>query len=411
MSVEDAVDSAFENFGDIEDLIDQINYDDHQASDESFKVDIDHDGVRVGDGKKLRIDNSGVFINDGKTLSIDENGMSVNDGKFFKADSHGVQMGKLKINDEGISVDDNNVTQRVNDYFDKFDQEFDDNIDTEIYVESLKLVNEKTFDLSEIENLDVNYKFVKVAVLPTDGSQLVLREYMSRDNPNYYAHTKVSDGVISIHEGNYPKLLPLKVRVQLLVPNNFIGGLRLVNYAGTATLADLKGLKALKIELKSGNTRLKNISADNLAIIVKSGSARLSNVKSNQLLKINVSSGTIKFNNLLAQEFDITDHSGSIRGNGLVGSGRLQSHSGSVSVGVKDLTGDLNLDSKSGTIKVYSDQALSYKFDLSANSGTVVAPMNAVLDHQATGFKDGYVGESAQFTIKAVAKSGTIKLR
>ncbi|AKP66475.1 DUF4097 family beta strand repeat-containing protein [Companilactobacillus ginsenosidimutans] len=411
LTEENAVDEAFDNFGDIEDLIDQtINIDDSDE-DDPYKVDIDKKGIRVDNGKKLRIDNSGVFINQGKTLSIDSNGMSVNNGEFFKADKNGVKLGNYHFDSNGVTNTEDTVATKVNDYFDQFDKEFDNNLNTEVYVESLKLVNEQKFSIEELNHLDVTYKSVELTVLPISGNKVILREYMSRNNSNYYAHSLISNHVLSIAQGNYPNLLPLKARVQVLIPTSFIGGLRLSNGSGTANLYDLKNLETIKVDLNSGVARLKNISTGNLAIISKSGSAKLDNVKSDDLLKVYVKSGTVKFNNLLANAIDITAISGSIRGQNLVGGGNIKSHSGIISISVKDLTQDLHLNAKSGAIKITCVPELNYSFDISAKSGIVHAPAMATKIHDTQSFKDGSVGDDPKFTIYAMAVSGAIKLR
>ncbi|MQS44113.1 DUF4097 domain-containing protein [Lactobacillus salsicarnum] len=395
---EQAVDNAFDNFGDIDDLIDQINEnsDKHHGSKKSYKLDIDDNGVR---------------INDGKLLNIDDHGVSINQGKFFKADNNGVKLGKLTIDSDGIRTEDKPSKESKEDYFDNFDNQFDASVNTEVYVESLNLVNKREFSADEIDNIDVDYSQVKLTILPSKTDKIVLREYMSRDNDKYYAQIGVVDDDLTIKNGAYPKFLPLRVRVQLLLPKEFIGRLRLLNYSGNIVMSGITGLEGVKATLHSGSFKAENIEVDNLAVKAKSGSVRLNNVKATDLLKMNVHSGSIKFDKLFSNEIDLDAHSGSIHGHAFNGAGKINLHSGSLVMSVHELTDDVNISSKSGLVKLDTSLLDNFKFDLSAKSGTVKVPSFAVLDHDVQSYKDGSIGSDPLHSIIVKAASGAINMK
>ncbi|WP_125590720.1 DUF4097 family beta strand repeat-containing protein [Companilactobacillus jidongensis] len=410
-SPENAVEESFEEFGDITDLIDEVmqdNNDDEQTDDEDgHRIDINQSGITVDGGDKLKIDKTGVFINKGKSFKADGDGVSIGDGRVFRADENGVKLGNMTIDGNGINFDQNK--NKVRDTFSKFDEQFDHHVDTEVYVETLNLVNEESFAIEDIERLDINYSYAVLRVLPTDGDKIILREYMSRNNPDYFARTKVQDETVKIAQGRFPKFLHLRVRTQVLIPHKFIGDLRVNNIAGNLHINGISGLGTVKATINSGNGYFNNFSVENLSVRDQSGKVKLDNVKAEDALELSAHSGSIKINNVLGREFEVNAHSGSVRGVGLSGSGHIVSHSGAVVLSVNELTGNLEVESHSGAVKI-TMLPKNYKFDLQAKSGIVKAPQDAIFDHDTLDFKDGQVGNDPIYTVKGKASSGTVKL-
>lgn len=411
-SVESAVDEAFDEFGDITEIIDEVMQDDQDEEQDTrdrsgHHIDIDQSGITVDDGETLKIDKNGVFVNKGKSFKADGSGVTIGDGKIFRADGNGMKLGNMTIDGRGINFDQNK--HKVRDTFSKFDEQFDHHVDTEIYVETLDLVNEVSFDVGEIERLDVNYNFATVRVLPIEDDKIVVREYMSRINPDYFARTDLKNGTLIIAQGRYPRFLHLKVRTQILIPQKFTGDLRISTISGNLHMTGIKGLGTIKSTINSGNGYFNNISVKNLSVKNRSGRVQLENIKADNALELSDHSGSIRLNNVLGRVFDINAHSGSIRGERLAGSGKIYDHSGTIVLSVDELTGDLFAESHSGTVKI-NMLVEDYRFDLQAKSGIVKAPQLAVLKHDTFDFKDGYVGNNPIYTVNGKATSGTVKL-
>ncbi|WP_334328808.1 DUF4097 family beta strand repeat-containing protein [Companilactobacillus sp. HBUAS59699] len=406
-SEEAAVEEAFEEFGDINDLIDEVMQDDQTESQNGHHIDIDPSGITVDGGEKLKINKNGVFVNRGKSFKADGSGVTIGDGKIFRADENGVKLGNMTIDGRGINFDQNK--NNVKDTFSKFDEQFDHHVDTEIYVETLDLVNEVAFDTDEIDRLDINYNSATVRVLPIEGDQVILREYMSRTNPDYFARTRNENGTLIIAQGRYPRFLHLKVRTQILIPQKFAGDMRISTIAGNLHVTGINGLGIVKATINSGNGYFDNISVENLSIRNQSGRVRLENIKANNALELSAHSGSIRLNNVLGRVFDINAHSGAIRGEGLSGSGKIYDHSGTIAIEIRELTGDIMAESHSGTVKMHMVND-NYNFDLQTKSGTVHAPQAAILKHDTLDFKDGHVGNDPMYTVSGKATSGTVKL-
>ncbi|APX72995.1 DUF4097 domain-containing protein [Companilactobacillus allii] len=408
MSEESAVDKAFDEFGDITDLIDDVMQDDpEENSNEGHHIDINQSGITIDGGDKLKIDKKGVFINKGNSFRADGSGVSINNGKVFRADENGVKVGNMTIDGRGINFEKNK--SKVNDTFSKFDESFDHNVDTEIYVETLDLVNEKSFEISDIKRLDISYGFATVKILPSNGDKVILREYMSRNNPDYFARTKVDEGTLKIKQGRFPKFLHLKVRTQILIPKTFLGDMRITSVAGNLYIDGISNMGIIKTTINSGNGYFNNVSVNNFSVKAQSGKIKIKNVKADDLLQLLAHSGAIRIENVLGNEFEIKAHSGSVRGEKLGGSGTIESHSGAVTLSISELTGDLNIDSHSGAVKL-NMLTDNYKFDLQAKSGTVRSPEGAILNHDTFDFKDGFIGDNPVHTINARALSGAVKL-
>lgn len=409
-TIENAVKESFNEFGDITELIDDVMADDSEnesTQDQGHRIDINQSGITIDGGDKLKIDKTGMFINEGKSFRADGTGVSIGDGKIFKADENGVKVGNMTIDGRGINFEQNE--DKVRDTFSKFDEQFDHNVDTEVYVETLNLVNEQEFTIDDVQRLDISYDSATVRVLPINGDKIILREYMSRNNPDYFAKSSFGSETLRITQGRYPRFLHLKVRVQILIPNNFKHDLRISNTSGLLYLNNISGLRTVKTTINSGNGYFNNISVENLSINAHSGRIKMENVKSNNVLQLLAHSGSIRIDNVLGGKFEIKAHSGSIRGEGLGGSGTVITHSGAVSLNVTELTGDIIAESNSGAVKLTMFPN-DYYFDLQSNNGIVKAPENSIFKHDTFSFKDGHVGNDPKYTIKGKTTSGVVKL-
>ncbi|WP_164505060.1 DUF4097 family beta strand repeat-containing protein [Companilactobacillus hulinensis] len=412
-SEEDAVKESFAEFGEITELIDEVMHDDNDDSKENahandgHHIDINQSGIIVDGGEKLKIDKTGVYINNGKSFKADGTGVTIGEGRVFSADENGVKFGNMTIDGRGINFDQNK--NKVHDTFSKFDEQFDHHVDTEIYVETLDLVNELLFDIDDIQRMDISYNSATVKILPTDGDKVIVREYMSRNNPDYYARTKTDGGTLIVAQGRYPKFLHLRVRIQILIPRSFAGDMRVSTISGNLQVNGISNVGTLKTTINSGNGYFNNISVANFSARSQSGKLRIENVKADDVLQLIAHSGTIKIDKVLGREFEIKAHSGSVRGDRLCGSGIIESHSGTVALSVDELTGDLNVESHSGAVKITMNMD-NYKFDLQSKSGIVRAPENAIFNHDTGDFKDGHVGNDSKYTVKGKTASGVVKL-
>ncbi|WP_407880275.1 DUF4097 family beta strand repeat-containing protein [Furfurilactobacillus entadae] len=437
-SMTDAVNHAFEQLGDLDDLVDEINQtnpeDDATFTDDDttthkheghyhhhgHHIDITDNQISIDGGKLFKADENGLTVNGGKTINIDENGLDINNGQVsFTSD--GVRLGNLVIDDTGFHREDvpsqkatsPKKTTTDDTTFANFDKSFDrtDATDTEIYVDRLSMVNEVTFSPETIDRINFDYVNSSVRVLPNHTTDtIILREYMSRANTSYFAHTDVNNGTLTIKSGKRPHLLPLRIRTQLLIPMSFTGDLLLNVRSGVAKLTDLTMLNQVRTVINSGTLQVDGGHMKDLDIENSSGNVKLRHLTVDGLLRSRVHSGSTRLDDVKAKTFDLVANSGIVRGTALAGAGSIQAKSGTINLDFSGLTGNLDTSATSGTIKLHFAPGTEYNFDLDAESGAVSGPRTAIYDHKTSAFKDGAVGEDPEFYVTAVAKSGTIRL-
>jgi len=388
---EAAVAEAFSDFGDINALIKQIN-------------------AENGNDKKLHahhvvMDDDGIEIDDGKVLKINADGVSINNGAI-KADRDGLKLGSWVLNEDGINLNDRTTAQPD---FGEPVQPL--NLAGE-YRDNLALVNEQSFDADGIDELSIAYRSARVKVLPTVGNdtEIIVREYMNHNNAAYNAVSTQSGASLNIEQGKVPFLIPLRVHVQILLPAKYVGGLKLASSSGTVKLAGLSGLKVVNLRVNSGSCKLNSVTAQAFSAEVVSGSLYMDNVRVAEQLGLLVKSGRLKLAAVQAGQFTVNVTSGSIVGSQLIGGGSWTAKSGSMKLVFDQLTDNLNLNCKSGGIKFSMSRGVSYRYELEARSGRVVAPANAQPEHIADGYQTGQVGQTPTYTVQGRTTSGSIHL-
>ncbi|MDT6951714.1 DUF4097 family beta strand repeat-containing protein [Companilactobacillus alimentarius] len=394
----EAVDQAFEDFGDIDEVIDSVlNENNSKESDHYHKTLHEHN---------FDVDTNGVRLDDGKLLNIDEDGITVNGGKTIRINDEGIKVGNMTIDENGVSFGkkSKHSTHKFHAQFNK------DNYDTEVNVESLPLIDESEFEFAGLQNIIISYKSASLKVLATDGDKIKIREYMSRSNPNYQVKTDLNGDTLKITQGDVPRFLSLKLKVQILIPKQFSGLLDVYNHSGKIQVRDLNNLQQGIVKTQSGIIYGNNLKGNEITASAGSGNVTLENICSNDQLVIKTNSGVVNLDSINSVKYQIEAKSGTIKALDLSGAGVIGAKSGTIKIIYKKVTGDITVDSGSGTIKLEMPKEDSYTFDLEATSGVVKMKRNAQLKHDIFNLKEGQVGNNPQYNLKARAKSGTIKV-
>jgi len=404
MTEQEAVAQAFKTFGDIDEVITQV-LDESQKG----KVHINQKGDHFID-----INDDGIKIDNGKILNINDDGISINNGKTIELNEDGIKIGKMRISEDGIDFGNGKKKSFVDfddkDMFDNFDDKFKDvDFDTEINVESLKMTNERSFSATDIEQLDISYDSAAVKLLPTSGDKIILREYMSRNNPKYQAKVDMDDGTLTIIQGQIPHFLPLKIRVQVLIPRNMQLNLSAISHSGNVELQKLD-LKNIKVSVHSGLLNVRDVNAESLLIKASSGKIVLEDLEVNGDLLVKAGSSVIRLDNVTSSNYVLEANSGTIKAVDLNGGGQINAKSGIIKVDFGEITKDISIRNSSGTVRLNMPSDVSYNFDLEASSGIVKMNESATYKHDVQGLKEGIVGTDPSFNLTARVKSGTIKV-
>ena len=398
-----AVQKAFAEFGDIDDVINQVLNDSqdnetnhYHKTIQAHNIDLDDNGVRIDNGKVLNINDQGITINNGKTMRIS---------------ADGIKLGNMVINEDGINFNDQTKSTGDKHSFDEFNAKFNqDNFETEVHVESLPLVDTLDFDPENISKIDVSYESADLKVLPTTGDKIVVREYMSRNNPDYQVKTQVNEGTLTVIQGRVPHFLPLRVKVQILLPLNLDGFLRVNNNSGSLLLQNLSNLQETLVNVRSGLINVRDVVVKKLLIKAASGKVVLEDLNAKDELSVEAKSSVINLDNVYSAKYSLTAKSGTIKGIDLGGGGSITAKSGTIKVDFAKVTSDVEVNNASGTIKLTMPKNDSFAFDLEAHSGTVRLGQNATFQHDIQNLKEGIVGTTPQYKLTARATSGTIKV-
>lgn len=385
---EAAVAEAFSDFGDINDLIQQVNTENG-----------DTDKVRR---HQITVDEDGIAIDNGEALKINAEGISINNGAI-KADANGLKVGRWTLDADGINEQEPANTAAPSSRPVNLAGE---------YVERLPLVNEQRVAVADLASVTISYRSATVKVLPTRGTtdEVIVREYMNYKNPAYQGQVTQRGTDVQIVQGKVPFLIPLRVHVQILIPVQFSGKLALNSRSGNVLVGGLKQLMAVNLQVISGSAQVIAMAATSMVGELTSGGLIMDDVQVTEQLELAVKSGRIRLSSVTAGAYAVSATSGSVTGQHLRGGGRWIAKSGSIKLGFATIAGDIDLTANSGSIKVTTPVDSSYRYELESQSGRVLAPKHATVEHQADGYQTGRVGQTGTYLIHGRARSGTIHL-
>lgn len=315
-----------------------------------------------------------------------------------------------------------------------------------------ELVNLQVFDASDIDALNVSYSSDEIEILPATGNELVLEEYMTRNDESYKATTALNGGTLSIRAGERPFAIGMwgfSSRIKLYLPQNWGADVRIENTSGkveaevslnfnSLTVKNTSGsIKLYQVEA-TGDIHLENTSGSIKADLLRAGgsvilSASSGSVKPGsvyaQEIRASCSSGSIQFDHAAAKtvtaantsggvkfdriegDFELSTSSGSVDVNSGSGQGSAKSTSGSVDVTLEQLEGDLSLTSTSGGCKLELSRGTEFELYCNTGSGSIKVPQEDAQRYSETN-KDvtAVFGQAPEYRVNMQATSGSVKL-
>jgi DUF4097 and DUF4098 domain-containing protein YvlB len=234
--------------------------------------------------------------------------------------------------------------------------------------EDLPLVNTRTVSLEGVDSLSISYGSDDFVLRKSDSGDLVIREYMERDRPRYYAEVTRSGDTVQIRRGRRP-LTPWlrRARAEIYLPPAFRGNFRLVNSSGNIRgETDILDCKTIDIYVDSGSAFLGRLSAETVSVRVSSGDLDIRALEGGSF--VSVSSGTLRIGEMTGPEHRLKDSSGRVRIGLLRGGssvetnsgriaveraqGRMEAHTSNGSITVGDFSGEGSFETNSGRIAV-----------------------------------------------------------
>ncbi len=318
----------------------------------------------------------------------------------------------------------------------------------------LALVNRQVFAADELDRVSLTYSSEDITILPAAGNEVVLEEYMNRDDEDAKASISNSGGHLDIRQGNrgwsFSWFGGWHGEIKLYIPQTFDVQLTVaVSSAEVAADHDFE-LGGLTIETSSGDIDLQGIQCeDDIALSSTSGSieaeqldtpgeVRLSSSSGDinpgrvhaAQIRGNATSGGIRFASAVGETVSAHTSSGDIRFDYLEGAfaleassgevvieqgggqGTVGTSSGGINITLDTLTGDLSITSSSGGSRLAVPQNASLSFTARTSSGDIRVPDGAVGGYNRDGNEANYtLGDNPVHTVSMQASSGDVELR
>ncbi|MFP3090429.1 DUF4097 domain-containing protein [Treponema sp. TIM-1] len=294
--------------------------------------------------------------------------------------------------------------------------------------EDLPLVNTQTMGLGGIDTLSISYGSGEVILRESETGDLIIKEYMKIDRPRYYMNISRSGGTITVRQGRRPWFdWRWEARAEIYLPNSFRENIRISNASGNFRAEmDLVDYKTIDINVGSGSVSFNRLSAETLSVRVSSGDLDIRNAEGNSF--ISLSSGRLQIGGLSGSDHRLKTSSGRMRIDTLQGTSVIELSSGSLSIEnfsgegsfglssgsatitMEELTGDLRLRLSSGHIILNIPRDISFNLDAVTNSGSiqVAGDEPAQVSGNSTILRP--FGPSPERTIYARTSSGNVTI-
>jgi DUF4097 and DUF4098 domain-containing protein YvlB len=316
-----------------------------------------------------------------------------------------------------------------------------------------ELVNHVTIPANSIENLSISYSDDSLVVLPSPDHNFHIKEQMNMNNKRLFANWTVEHNTLTIKAGKRPLTVGvngLRVKTELLIPKNFNHNLTVQMTSGSVKIEELSPLNSLVTQVTSGSQKISEITTDNIKTSATSGTTGLKEVTTKDFkgkatsgtiqfkdittndLKASTTSGSIKITDAtISNHLDLESTSGtlkvvdsntnemklrttnsSIKGDVSKVSGTFKTKSGSINLLTRELSGntEINTTSGSATLKLKNEQKFNFKLRFGSGSAKVKLP-RTLINVQKKHLLEGFVGEPAQITVNGETLSGSISIK
>lgn len=316
-----------------------------------------------------------------------------------------------------------------------------------------KCVHSLHCDVSQLNQIIIDYRLTTVVVSTSLDDELVVNEYMNHDRKSLYVQKQQDGDKLKLEQKTRGGALAfMKIRVEILIPQSFTGFVYLNTRSGNTIISHLLGNYILEVSSTSGALVGHDLSLSQIHLQSKSGSIKAGELKADQIvmsstsgaircqhafspirtgmISVTARSGNVDLTHLKASELNAETHSGSLSATGLEaaqyhfsaksgnlvathlqGSGQFGTTSGNLNLDFDSIDANLIVNSTSGSITVKTPASSEYRINTHSASGNIVLPFSARVDpSQRQHFKLGQLGEAPTFELSAHTQSGNIRL-
>ena len=262
---------------------------------------------------------------------------------------------------------------------------------------NLELVNNQVIELDNINDIKILYSSEKVSIFMGTADTLIIKEYMSENNSEYFADINVKGNILTVEKGKRP-VWPLvnffNRRLEIYLPVSYSNNINVKTSSGSIDTADLFCSK-ITIESSSGKILVNSITAE--TINIKSSSGRIEAGSVNGNISAETSSGNIELKKV-------------------TGSLNAKTSSGSISCTIIESAGNISLNTSSGAVRLNLPQSLNFNFSSRTSSGRLTTPFSDRLSSPVTdrNLSQGIIGGSNGLinipSIDIKTSSGSIRI-
>lgn len=270
--------------------------------------------------------------------------------------------------------------------------------------------NELHFSLEGVSDVTISYDEEPVTFFAADSSDLIIKEYMTKNKSSYYADVKQKNGSIHVSEGGKPFFKGGFSRyIEVYLPVSYAEALTVTTTDGDIDLsAAALQLSMLRIDSTSGTVELGNATASNIHLSTASGTLKLGSIEADSI-RLDTTSGNVLCDEL-AGSVDYTSTSGNADIKSAVGSGNYKANnSGRLNVVYTEVTGDLSFFNKNDSIILTLPADLEFEFEATSKNGSISTSFQEYITADGRTVH-GTIGSDPAVTIRAETKNGDIEV-
>lgn len=257
------------------------------------------------------------------------------------------------------------------------------------YSQNLPLVNQIKLPINKITNINISYDDEDITFYNSDKSELVVKEYMSKDNKSFYANVKLTENSIHITEGDKPvSKKAFNRQIEIYLPSTYTN--------------------SLTVSTTNGNINLQNSSLllETLHVNSTSGNININKVNASKII-LTTTSGTINCNEIIGY-VDYKGTHGNLFVKSAKGSGSYKAeNSGILNVNYLEVIDNLFFSNKNNDINLTLPKNLIFTFEATTKNGIISTSFqeNLVIDNKTL---KGNIGHNPSLIIKLESNNGNI---
>ena len=110
--------------------------------------------------------------------------------------------------------------------------------------EEISLINTSEWDSSSLSMIEAYYATDNINIFPSPTDKVILKEYLTENQPDYYASAETKNNVLTIRAGDRPRT-NFQSCIEIYVPNTLLNGVKIETVSGAITINDYTGVLGL----------------------------------------------------------------------------------------------------------------------------------------------------------------------